>query len=171
MIFLCIQNPGSNIWQFTVFQYRIDWPQVKQDLIFSITDFLCKLCHELLKNLRLMNLGEQEILGKPQNSIGIGTRYPDCSGEINFWLQQSKITLKHVEVFHSCLILPDFCIFCQVLCPWWQVMFCCVYNWYTTGIQLEVSDHLHSSVLHCLLKTFFRFWEGQLVIASTINLQ
>ena len=40
-------------WQFTVFQYKHDLPEVKWDLISIITDFVLQLPHELLKGLRL----------------------------------------------------------------------------------------------------------------------
>ena len=40
-------------WQFTVFWYKHDLPELKWDLISIITDFVLQLPHELLKGLRL----------------------------------------------------------------------------------------------------------------------
>ena len=45
-------------WQFTVFQYKFDWSQVKWDMIASILDFVSELPHEFTNNLKLRILGD-----------------------------------------------------------------------------------------------------------------
>ena len=40
-------------WKFTMFQYRSDSPQIKQNLISSIANFAYVLTQELPDNLRL----------------------------------------------------------------------------------------------------------------------
>ena len=49
-----------------MFQYRPNQPQVKRNVISSIANLLYELPHELLNDLRLMILGNKEILGKSQ---------------------------------------------------------------------------------------------------------
>ena len=59
-------------WNFTIFQYRSDSPQVEGNLISSIANLVYELPHELPNKLRRRILGEQEILGKSQ--IWVGTQ-------------------------------------------------------------------------------------------------
>ena len=55
---------------FTEFQYRFHLPQVKPDLISSLTDFVNELPHKLTNNLKLWILEKWKILGKLQNWMG-----------------------------------------------------------------------------------------------------
>ena len=50
----------------TIFWYRYDSPQVKQNLIFSIANLKYKLPHELPNDLRFRILGYYKILEKSQ---------------------------------------------------------------------------------------------------------
>ena len=45
------------LWNFTIFYYGSDSPQVKQNLISSIADLVYKLPHNLSNDLRLKMLG------------------------------------------------------------------------------------------------------------------
>ena len=53
-------------WNLTMFQYRSDSVQVKQNVISSIAKVVYDLPHELPKELRLRILGNKEMLGKSQ---------------------------------------------------------------------------------------------------------
>ena len=55
---------------FAKFQYSFHSPQVKRNLISSIRNFIYKLPHKLLNDLRLGILGNKEILRKPQKLHG-----------------------------------------------------------------------------------------------------
>ena len=43
----------KTFWKFTMFQYRSNSPQVKRNLISSITNLVCELPHELQSNLKI----------------------------------------------------------------------------------------------------------------------
>ena len=49
-------------WNFSMFQYRPDSPQVKQNLISTITNFVRELPHELQNGLRIITLGQPQLL-------------------------------------------------------------------------------------------------------------
>ena len=51
-------------WNFTMFYYRPDEPQVKRNVISSKVNLVYALPHELPNDLRLKILGNKEILGK-----------------------------------------------------------------------------------------------------------
>ena len=53
-------------WNFAMFQYRANSPQIKQNLISSITNLVYELSHGLPNNLRLRIIGNQKILEKSQ---------------------------------------------------------------------------------------------------------
>ena len=57
---------------FTVRPCKINLPKVRWNLIFSVINFLCELPHELGDNLRLRNLGYQEVRKKYQNFSNSG---------------------------------------------------------------------------------------------------
>ena len=57
-------DPGHNVLEPTTFQYRLNSPQVKRNLISSIKNFVYKLSHKLQNNLRLRILENYKILGK-----------------------------------------------------------------------------------------------------------
>ena len=56
-----------NIMKQGIFRFRLDSPQVKQDLISGITNFVYELPYELPDKLKLRIFGNQEILGKSQS--------------------------------------------------------------------------------------------------------
>ena len=59
-------------WQFTVFQSRFDFLQVKRSLISSIIDFNFELPHKFSKGLKtLWILGQYKISRKSKNRLGI----------------------------------------------------------------------------------------------------
>ena len=49
-----------------MFYYRSDYPQVKRNVISSISNLVYELPHELPNDLRLRILGNKKILGKSQ---------------------------------------------------------------------------------------------------------
>ena len=53
-------------WNFTIFLYRSDSPQVKRYLISSIASLVHELTHEFPNDLRLRISVNQEILGKSE---------------------------------------------------------------------------------------------------------
>ena len=67
----CFDNttPNLKFWKFTVFQLMFDSPQVKRDLISSITDFVFEKPRELANDLRLKILENEEISGRSQNWV------------------------------------------------------------------------------------------------------
>ena len=48
------------LWKFTVFPCKFDLPQVKRDLISSITNFIYKLPHELVNDLRSWEIKKKQ---------------------------------------------------------------------------------------------------------------
>ena len=66
-----------------MFYYRTDEPQAKRNVIFSISNLVYELPHELPSNLRLRILGNNEILGKSQ--ICMETVSPVSLPEIKLW--------------------------------------------------------------------------------------
>ena len=53
-------------WNVAMFQYRSYQPQVKRNLISSISNLVYELPHELPNDLRLKILGNEEIFGKSE---------------------------------------------------------------------------------------------------------
>ena len=53
-------------WNFTMFQYKLEWPQVKRNVITSKGNLVYELPHELPNGLRLRILGNVELLGRSQ---------------------------------------------------------------------------------------------------------
>ena len=99
-------------WNFSMFQYTPDSPQVKQNLISTITNFVCELPHELQNGLRLITLGNQEILEKPQ--IWVETvSHPEKKLAISV----KKYAEADIKVLQSGPILLDFLIPLQLPHP------------------------------------------------------
>ena len=59
-------NPARNILELYNFQYGSDSPQVKRNLISSITILVYELRHKLPNDLRLRILGNQKMFKKSQ---------------------------------------------------------------------------------------------------------
>ena len=94
-------------WHFTLLQYRFDSPQVKRELISSVT-------------LRLCILGSQEIFGLPQNQMDtwLSTQSPQ---QKQIFGDNGKKYAKAFR-FRFCLMLFDFFTFCQIFCPRLQAL-------------------------------------------------
>ena len=54
-------------WNFRIFTYRSDSPQINRKLMSSIANLAYKLPHELLNNLRLRILGNEKMIEKSQS--------------------------------------------------------------------------------------------------------
>ena len=80
-------------WNFTIFQYRSDSPQVKGNLISSITNLLYELPHELPNDLRLRKLGN---IRKISNLGGHIAQYLVSLQELRICEQQLKNTQKQI---------------------------------------------------------------------------
>ena len=89
-------NPGHKILEFYNILGQIRWPQIKENLISSIANFVYKLSHKLPSNLRLRILGNKEILEKPQ-----------------IWVDTVKTDTK---LFFYCPVLLDHSILFQMIC-------------------------------------------------------
>ena len=92
-------------WNFTIFQFRSDSPEVKQSLIFSIRNLIYKYPHELPNDLRLSILKNQEISETSQ--IWVETYLSDqfAFRKLNFGISNQKLRKRTYQNF---LTLPDF---------------------------------------------------------------
>ena len=79
---------------FTVFQYKSNSPQVKRDLIASITNFVYELPHKLPSHLRLWKLRN---IRKISNQGGHIAQCPVSLPETKVWQQQLKNTQKYIS--------------------------------------------------------------------------
>ena len=99
------------LWKFTVFPCKFDSPQVKLDLISSITNFIYKLPHELVNDLRSWEIR------KKQEKIKIwwGHNLVSSLHSRNHFL---TITVRiWAKVFLSRPTLFDSFTFCHIFCP------------------------------------------------------
>ena len=126
-------------WNFSMFQYRPDSPQVKQNLISTITNFVCELPHELQNGLRLITLGNQEILEKPQ--IWVETV---SNPEKKLAISVKKYAEADIKVLQSGPILLDFLIPLQLPHPTPPRIVGVHHGISVTEISLNVSDGSHS---------------------------
>ena len=79
-------------WQDTLFHYRFDPPQVKEDLAFGMIDFVQEFPQEM------PNKG----IRKSQENLKTVWRHslvPSPPPRMNFWQWQSKITQKQIPSF------------------------------------------------------------------------
>ena len=86
-----------------MFQHRRDKPQVKRNVIFSITNLVCELPHEVPNDLRPRILGNKEILGKSQTWVEPSAQPP--LQNLNFGSCSQK-TRK--SVYQTFLVLSGF---------------------------------------------------------------
>ena len=86
----------SIFWNFTIFQYRYDSPQVKRNFIYSIANVVYELPHEFPNDLRLRKLGN---ITKIPNLGGDKAQCPVSLQEIWLWQQQSKMRQKWISNF------------------------------------------------------------------------
>ena len=99
-------------WQFTVFQYRNDSPQIKRDLICGV---------RVSKGLRPLDFRKLENIIKLKTKLGQDL-VPSLPCRIYYFpIAVKNYAKKNIKVFWSCLILLDFSTFCQVFGP--QVKF------------------------------------------------
>ena len=82
-----------------MFQHRRDKPQVKRNVIFSITNLVCELPHEVPNDLRPRILGNKEILGKSQIWVELNAQPP--LQNLNFGSCSQKTRKKCISNF-SC---------------------------------------------------------------------
>ena len=96
---------GIIFGNFTVFQYRSDLPQVKLNLIFSITSLVYELPHELLNDLRLQTKDLRKLgnIRKISNQGGDIAWCPVSLPETKLSQQQLK-NMQNVDIklFLSC---------------------------------------------------------------------
>ena len=98
-------------WNFTIFQYTSDSPQVKRNLISSIANFVYKLPHELLNNLRRRILRKQEVLEKSQIWMGTQPSPQPPFKNLNFTNSSQKTRKNRYQTFlflSSCTGLLQF---------------------------------------------------------------
>ena len=93
-------------WNFTVFQYRSDLPQVKRNLISGIANLVNEFPHELPNDLRLTILGNIRTI----SNYG-GDFFP--SRKQTLVIAVKKKTKVDIKLFLSYLVLLDFSIFFQ----------------------------------------------------------
>ena len=115
-------NPSHNFWNFTIFQYRSDSPQVKGNLILSIANLLYELSHELPNNLRLRILRNQEILEKDQIWMGTQPSAQSPYSLVPSFPQTLRIAVKKhakpdTKLFFSCPVSLDYSILFQIFRP------------------------------------------------------
>ena len=108
------------VWNFTIFQYRSDSPQVKQNLMSSIANFVYELLHELPNTLRLRILENQEILKK---YLGwTQSLVPSLlSRTQTLPIAVKKHAKADIKLFFSYPILLNYSILFQIFCPGLQI--------------------------------------------------
>ena len=93
-------------WNFIMFQYKSDLPQVKQKLVSSTKNLVYKFPHELPNNLRLRMLGNQEIIKKSQIWLVSYSSAQPVSQKLKF--SNSSKEKKYKSRYQTFLVLPKF---------------------------------------------------------------
>ena len=78
-----------------MFSCKFDLPQVKQNLISSVANFICKLPHEFLHDVILRILGNKKIISK----LGGNRLFSSFPSKIEFLAMQSKLSQKQISKF------------------------------------------------------------------------
>ena len=108
-------------WIFTKLQCRYELLQVEQNVIPSIGNFVYELPHELPNDLRLVILGNQEILGKTQTSGNSKHVVPFLSRNKTLPVAVKKCSKTYIKVSQSCSILLSFFTLFQISCPGFSI--------------------------------------------------
>ena len=100
-----------------MFPCKFDSPQVKRDLISSITNFVYELPHELLSDLRLKILGNYETIQKSQNLVRTQPSVQSLFQKSSFGNNSKNLDKTDIKVFLSRPIFVDSFTFCHIFCP------------------------------------------------------
>ena len=86
-------------WNFTMIQYRSDYPQVKRNVISSIANLVYQLPHDSPNDLRPRILGNKEILGEYQIRVKTHANAQSSFRKLNFSNSSQKARKSRYETF------------------------------------------------------------------------
>ena len=92
-------------WNFTMFQYKLEQPQVKRNVITSKGNLVYELPHELPNGLRLRILGNVELLGRSQIWLQIQPSNQSPLQKFNFGISIQRACKSKYQTF---LVLSSF---------------------------------------------------------------
>ena len=107
-------------WNFAIFQYRSDSPQVKRNLTSSTSNLVYKLPHQLPNDLRLRKLGN---IIKFTNLGGHIAQCPVSPHKNQILtIAVKKFAKIDTKLFFSCPVLLDFFTWFQIFRPRLQII-------------------------------------------------
>ena len=106
-----LDNLGHNSRNLLMFQYSSDLPQVKQNLISSITNLVCKLPRKLPNDLRHIIKGVRKFANLRGNIVL-------CPVSLNFGNSSGKIIQKWIPNFSSPIQFYSISLLCSKYFVW-----------------------------------------------------